>query len=237
MITKEQLESLYSQDLSLDEIGRQLGGLNRSLVTYYLRKFGFPKRNKSPQHRKIGDKVGEWSLIEATKTKGRTYWLCECSCGVRKVVEAASLNKGGSASCWECSMKKVRDTKLVPTIYWHKIRLGASRRQISFTLTEDYLIELWQKQNGLCALSNQPICFAQTRSQWNQRKTTASLDRIRSDLGYEVGNVQWVHKDVNNAKQAMTETQFIAMCIMVAKHKGVSHAGSSEVSDVGEDGG
>lgn len=236
MVTKEQLEVLYQQDLSLDEIGVKLGGLKRSLVAYYLRKFGFPKRNKSPQHKQAGDTVGSWKLIEPTKEGGKTYWLCECSCGVKRPIELSSLNRGGSESCWDCAMSKVRDVKPVPTAYWHKIRLGALRRGIPFTLTETCLETLWEKQGGRCALSNQPICFARTRRQWSQRKTTASLDRIRSEQGYEIGNVQWVHKNVNNAKQAMPESDFIAMCVMVAQHKGVTNVGSSEVSEVGKDG-
>lgn len=46
-----------------------------------------------------------------------------------------------------------------------------------------------------------------------------SLDRIDSSRGYEVGNVQWVTKYVNWAKNDLSQEDFINLCIAVAnKH-------------------
>jgi hypothetical protein len=49
--------------------------------------------------------------------------------------------------------------------------------------------------------------------------STASLDRIDSKVGYTKNNVQWVHKDVNNAKQDFEEDYFFNMCREVVAHK------------------
>ena len=40
----------------------------------------------------------------------------------------------------------------------------------------------------------------------------ASLDRINSEIGYIISNVQWVDKTINMSKQQMNNEQFIKMC-------------------------
>lgn len=48
---------------------------------------------------------------------------------------------------------------------------------------------------------------------WAKRiEASASLDRIDSSKGYEQGNVQWVHKDINNMKQSFSQDKFIDWC-------------------------
>jgi hypothetical protein len=45
----------------------------------------------------------------------------------------------------------------------------------------------------------------------------ASLDRIDSSKGYIDGNVQWVHKEVNEMKMQATQNEFIEYCNLVAE--------------------
>jgi hypothetical protein len=45
---------------------------------------------------------------------------------------------------------------------------------------------------------------------------TASLDRIDSSNGYEVGNIQWVHVMVNMCKNKYAQDVFVKMCKSVA---------------------
>lgn len=43
---------------------------------------------------------GEWTVIEKAPSKNnQTMWLCQCSCGKKKVVNGYLLRKGGSLSC------------------------------------------------------------------------------------------------------------------------------------------
>lgn len=41
------------------------------------------------------------------------------------------------------------------------------------------------------------------------KKTTASLDRIDSTKGYIHGNLQWIHKDLNQMKSNRTQDEFL----------------------------
>jgi uncharacterized protein YeeX (DUF496 family) len=44
-----------------------------------------------------------------------------------------------------------------------------------------------------------------------------SLDRIDSKIGYVKGNVQWIHKHINNMKQDYDNDYFISMCELISK--------------------
>lgn len=82
--------------------------------------------------------------------------------------------------------------------------------------TPQYLLDLYNKQNGKCALSkiNLPL------NTLSYRDLNLSLDRIDSNKGYIEGNVQWVDKRINMMKQSFTQDEFIKMCIEVAKNNG-----------------
>ena len=46
----------------------------------------------------------------------------------------------------------------------------------------------------------------------------ASLDRIDSSKGYLVDNIEWVHKDVNKAKMALSKEDFLQMVYEINDH-------------------
>jgi hypothetical protein len=66
---------------------------------------------------------------------------------------------------------------------------------------------LFKEQDYRCALTGWPIGWSEVGS-----VHTASIDRVDSDKGYVVGNVQLVHKDVNMAKQQFSQDYFVEMC-------------------------
>ena len=88
----------------------------------------------------------------------------------------------------------------------------------------EYLWDLFIKQNKKCALSDINITLNPRWSQQNHcRKTdikqTASIDRIDNNLGYIVGNIQWVHKDVNNMKGSFSEELLLYYCQQIVNIK------------------
>lgn len=101
----------------------------------------------------------------------------------------------------------------VPKSYWTRVTTNATRRGHAVEVSLDYVADLFEQQDGACALSGLSIGFE------GYDKHTASLDRIDSKLGYIVGNVQWVHKDVNRLKWAFTEQRFFELCRLVTSHQ------------------
>ena len=90
---------------------------------------------------------------------------------------------------------------------FNRIKSSAVRRNIPFDISIRFLWELFLQQHQNCSLTGEPLKF-----DVRVKHQTASLDRIDSSKGYIVGNVQWVHKDINNMKQSLSQAQFIEWC-------------------------
>jgi len=95
---------------------------------------------------------------------------------------------------------------------WNRIVKSAHKRLIPVTITRDYAFQLFISQQQKCALSGQEIFLSE-----KEKNTTASLDRIDSNQGYEIGNVQWVHKDLNIMKNQISEQEFKQFCKLVSE--------------------
>lgn len=119
--------------------------------------------------------------------------------------------------CKKCSNRRPENNKhkgwidgVLRESFVNKLKTGAILRNIEWNLEYEYLAKLLKNQNFKCALSGIEI---QAKG---SQKNTASLDRINSEKGYIVDNVQWVHKDVNFMKQKFNQEYFISMCKTIA---------------------
>lgn len=103
---------------------------------------------------------------------------------------------------------------------FHKIKnLAVQRknRKLEFSITIEYMWNLFLEQNRKCVYSDIILTFAKHKKEHTNSLGTASLDRIDSSKGYIKGNVQWVHKKINIMKQAMSHEEFIEWCKLIAK--------------------
>jgi len=169
----------------------------------------------------VGDKIGHWfvmnpipKLIQYDQNRYRRLILVRCDCGTERWLNASVLRSGASKSCG-CSTygqgaanSHWSGTSHISGTFFGKLEHGAKYRKKKFTLTIEQLEELYVKQDGKCALSGLPIRIALTKAE----DTTASVDRIDSNKGYIIDNVQWVHKSVNLMKQSLTDSDFISLC-------------------------
>ncbi len=97
--------------------------------------------------------------------------------------------------------------------HWNAIKQNAIKRNFNFDVTPEYLWNLYEEQNGKCALSGVAIGFTENnRPTAHRTETSASLDRINSKLGYINGNVRWVHKDINRMRWILDDQQFLNWC-------------------------
>jgi hypothetical protein len=83
-------------------------------------------------------------------------------------------------------------------------------------ITIEDIEELYEIQEGKCALSGQELSF--TYNDLN----IISIDRIDSDKGYTKDNIQLTTSIVNQAKSNLSDEVFQEMCINVAENAGVS---------------
>lgn len=97
------------------------------------------------------------------------------------------------------------------TYYLNKMRSRSRRKNVyNWDLDEEYLNQIWNSQNGKCALTNIPIIIRNYDYSGRVKPNTASLDRIDSSLGYIKGNVQFVAYSINVAKSDFDNQEFIA---------------------------
>lgn len=177
----------------------------------------------------IGHLFHDWELIDAKTYKknirpngyGDVSYKVRCKCGVERLVMCTMLVKGISKSCG-CRMHAPKNdnpnwkgTENIPGRLIGRYKRRAERREIEFTVTPDMLQSQFTIQTGTCALSGETLTFGSGLSGF-YLDTNASIDRIDSAVGYVSGNIQWVTKDVNMAKQQLNQTTFITMCCSVA---------------------
>lgn len=210
---------------------------NWYLTHRHLKNSDGSKLKHAPKHDLINKKFGKLKVIkfsgiknQSSEVKSRlSFFLCKCDCGKEKEIAGIFLRSGNTKSCGCLIHDKLRDKHPNWTGYkgisgscWNRIQKNSkrssrkNRRDFEFLITKKYIWDLYQKQNGKCALSGIDIVLdvgSQTKSQ------TASLDRIDSNKGYIEGNVQWVHKDINSMKMDYSETYFIEMCKFVVNNK------------------
>lgn len=88
------------------------------------------------------------------------------------------------------------------------------RKPEAVTITVEHLLQLWENQKSLCALTGWPLTTELGRG---KIVTNCSLDRIDSSKGYELGNVQLVCVAANVAKSNLSQSDFINLCKAVVK--------------------
>lgn len=90
--------------------------------------------------------------------------------------------------------------------HFNRLKNGAKKRNLDFDLNIEDIWNLFLNQNRKCAISGLELRFPNSRIDY---KSTASLDRIDPKKHYTNDNIQWLHVDVNYAKQSMNNSEFL----------------------------
>lgn len=150
---------------------------------------------------------------------GRWYKSCP-SCGTMSSYlrrNYAFLSHQEGKVCKKCSNSTPENNAhkgwingVLRASFVRKYKVNAELRNIKWDVDFEYLADLLLKQDFKCALTGWEI------DAMGVGHNTASLDRIDSSIGYELGNVQWLHKMVNMCKQQYSQEDFVYMCESVA---------------------
>ena len=195
-------------------------------------------RPKAP----IGAKFGLWTVVSDEVKVGREviegsntrnlYWLCQCICGELAWKNPYHLKNGTSTRCKKCGNKSyltdegLSDINAIVAYKYNQTLQNIPTRKhrgrkpkLTFNITKDYLNSLYESQNHKCALSG--ISLEPNLSLTLQQQNM-SIDRVDSNIGYEVGNIQLVDKRINMMKGSLSNKDFIDLCCKVAEHHGYS---------------
>ena len=202
ILTREILENQYVKQLQSVRSIAKLTGFSYSYIQSKIKEYGIPRRH---QYRDLtGMKFGKLTVTSFCMIDDRrqALWNCMCKCGGKKVVKGSRLTSKEIIDCGCGHRVRVGD---ISGRHFANIKSHAKWRKLEFEIKIKDVWELYLKQNRKCALSGIPIGFDLK----NESNTTASLDRIDSNRGYIMNNVQWVHKDVNQMKSDRSEHDFL----------------------------
>lgn len=161
----------------------------------------------------------KWHVEKFVSNVKDVHYLCTCKCGFQKVIAGSSLRTGRTTQCRKCAGVERSLKGIVPLTIFNRFLDGAKKRDIEFSVSKEYVENLFISQGRKCALSGLELSFAESAYDHSHGDSTASLDRIDSRIGYIDGNVQWVHKHVNKMKQNLEQDYFIQMCqLIVSNH-------------------
>ena len=162
---------------------------------------------------------------------GEEYAFCN-KCKQWKPISKFSIdntflhgNRGGLCrECKDCQRKRYyenRNKLFTDDEYALRYKLqqalnGTRRRSkeknMYNDLTIDFLLYLWEKQNGRCALTGLDMTYKFYEGRVN---TNVSVGRIDSTKGYSKENVQLVCMAANQMKNDLSMCEFLDMCELV----------------------
>lgn len=155
-----------------------------------------------------------------SKSRG-SLWVCLCECGKQVRVSSNGLTSGNNKTCGDKIHRNGVYCGQIPLQHITTIRSNATKRNLPFDVTPEYLDVLFESQNHKCAISGVELSFTQSTnpSMGRSKETTASLDRIDNNNGYVLGNVRWVHKDINKMMSNHGDEKFYSICSQCVNHR------------------
>lgn len=173
----------------------------------------------------LGMKFGQRTVVGIHKVGRFICWDMMCLCGNIKTTPASGIKRGRGQCCIKCQQKNQtgskhpywRGSRHMPMTMFNKWKRSAIRRNMEWSLTIEYLDNLIDQQEWKCKFTGHALAldFGQKNGVKNGN---ASLDRIDSSKGYIEGNIQFVLKSINMAKQAMPDENFVELCIAVVNN-------------------
>jgi len=144
---------------------------------------------------------------KAESSDGHSSWCKDC----RKIYqdkiypkkkikdnERLSKNPNNFLKHWLCDISKKQ-----------------SRHPVDNDITLDYLISLWNKQKGLCALTQQPMTHIKGKGRVYEN---VSVDRIDPSIHYKRGNLQLVCFIFNMWKGKLSNEGFKNFVHLAGEH-------------------
>jgi len=151
--------------------------------------------------------------VKRQRKKGRDYFYCSRSC---QIAHGNRLSPRGASN-----LTPGRDKdEFSPFRYFMK---KSRNRKHETNLDLAYLRDLWESQEGRCALSGIKMTLSSGTAEHDARTGDPwkpSLDRIDSAKGYIRGNVRFVVLIANLAKSRFTDEELIEFCRAVATTQG-----------------
>lgn len=181
----------------------------------------------------IGDKHSRLTVVGEVYRQDRKSFLyeCICECGGKATVRGSQLKAGTVRSCG-CLMRETmvqngKNTKLPDGIasrnkIIRRYKRGARQRKLSFELTNDELIALFESSCAYCGKEPSQVAFNDTgKAPASGPYVYTGIDRIDNDVGYATDNACACCSTCNMMKRSLGLTEFKAAVSRIARHLGL----------------
>ena len=164
-----------------------------------------------------------------TSNDFRTYITLICSVCGREFSRLASIERSNRKSfknvcCSRACSSKIQhssEASLKKRLYYQLSQaIRARDKEVGEDVDEDYLLEVWNEQQGRCPYSGQELILKPHRNRGIRIPNQASVDRIDSSLGYIRGNIEFVSLIANMAKNVWSKNDVIEFCKEVTENVG-----------------
>jgi hypothetical protein len=237
MLTQKDIEDVINSKTSIVDFCKSKNISKRTFYNY-MNKYGIKNsKNKNSKNKiksTIGNKYNRWTVLNYIGDTETSNGIlnCKCECGTEQNVRYYDLISGQTKGCNSCSRIerskncgkyerkigkenwKFNGHEKISGHYWSVVKNRAKKRGNELSISIEYAYEILKKQNFKCAISGIDIYLPQI----DNKKWTATLDRIDSAKGYIEGNVQWLHKDINTMKWAFSQEQFLNYCRIIVEN-------------------
>lgn len=190
------------------------------------------KRNTICSEDKFHHKCRSCEIEELMQTEWQDGKLLCHKCKVFKPEDCFSKNGSSCKSrnnrryiCKECFKTKQQnldialdnDKKLKKCLRFRLLgaRDRSKKHDIAFNLDLDFLMQLWEKQKGRCALSGVQMTFELKKG---RVATNVSIDRIDSKEGYIKSNIQLVCMACNQIKSDLELENMYKFCKAIVEN-------------------
>lgn len=200
-LSEETIQDIYrlnEEGLSNRAIARELDGVDRYRVAYWLKQKGREcARYRRGPPKPYNETSSYCSKCNKIISNDKFPWVINSVDG-RKL-----------SYCMQCRYQQTRQNlNSTPAKFWaaksNAIRSRAKRDGIEFDLPLELLINLWEKQNHKCFYTD--ITLVPTIGN-GKRPDSPSVDRVNSSRGYLSGNVVICASRINSIKYDMTMTE------------------------------
>lgn len=177
----------------------------------------------------VGRKYGRWTVLSTRYDNGlrKRFLLCVCECGVEREVMKGNIKAGGSQSCGclrkelaSAAFRKLPIKESTAKQHYQRYKRSAEVMGREFSLSSD---QFHSVSSGRCFYCGQEAQEFQAKSMGSKVSSgyiANGLDRINSSIGYTIDNVVACCFKCNAAKSDMLQSEFIGMCLNVARIHG-----------------
>jgi hypothetical protein len=158
-------------------------------------------------------------MPKQTKVKPESQGSRLCtSCNKVKLLSQFETFKDGFVRglCQQCvTLQKAKKTSATPESYLQvlntQLKSQRLKQGVQYDLTKEDVVDLWETQNGKCALSGVLMTHQRDGTYGDRKKKefNASIDRINPNGPYVRQNVQLVANRINTMKHTLSQDMFM----------------------------